>query len=56
VSSVAFSAADRLVETCDEHAGYFLWQGSEPEKGPLLGSYIAPYKVDAIYWQNVPVT
>jgi WD40 repeat protein len=50
LSNMAFSPDGRLAIFCDTHGRVYFHRGQEPELGKLLGLYVAPYEVGAIYW------
>ena len=52
VNSISFSPDGGLIATCDDDGYVLLWRAREPERGRLLGVFVAIYEISAVYWHD----
>ncbi len=50
---VEFSPDGRLLIVCTRSGRIYFYSMQGPERGKLLGIFVAPYEVGALYWQQV---
>lgn len=52
VESVAFSPDGQYIVTSDNRGQVLLWRAQGPDRGRLLGMYVAVYEVGATFWHD----
>ena len=52
VYSVTFSPDGQYIVTNDDRGYMLLWRAQGPDRGRLLGMYVAVYEVGAVFWED----